>query len=325
MKKHLGMIVLALLVVALLAMYTVAYQVGQLTDLVVVTTFGKTDKVLRGDDANEAGLQFKLPYPVQETIRYDGRTFVFDDSYDQTPTKSANLLLTLFCAWRIDDPAKFLRTVKTADAAQEVIKNALRDAKQTAVASRELGELINTDPAKMKLGEVEEQIAKSVAEKVNQPYGVRIVMVGVKSLGLTSNVTSTVINSMREERGAKVAQYETSGNATATAIRERARAASEKIKTFASRKETEIRAEGAAAAASYYEKFRGNEELAKFIFSLESLKKELSKRTVILLDESTLPMLRWFRAPPTVQSVGGMLTQPPVAIGRQTPATAPAK
>ncbi|NLW85433.1 MAG: hypothetical protein GXY38_01005 [Planctomycetes bacterium] len=296
MKKHLGMMVLGAVVVGALGVFTVAFQVGELTDLVLVTTWGKATDTYSGRDADQAGLRFKWPYPVQETVRYDARTFLFEDTHEQVQTADKqHVLVTMFCAWRIDDAADFYGKIKTVDAAQAALKSLLRDVKVTSVTRRSLDRLINTDPSRIELDEVEREVLAAMADKARQDYGVEVVMVGVKNLGLPKSVTETVIESMKEERRMKVQEYETRGNAYATAIRERARAASEKIRAFSGAKASVIRGEGDAAAAAYYARFGEHEELAKFLRNLESLKITLQQRTVILLDESIFPMIKQFR------------------------------
>lgn len=302
MKKHLGMIVLAVLVVFFMGLSTVAFVVDEPGELVVVKRFGKIMRVLSGRDPNEgqAGLHFKWPYPVEEAISLDARNFEFDDTHEQTATRDKkNVVVTVFCCWRIGDAAQFSRTAKTPEAGQDAVRNILRSAKGAAVANHLLGELINTDRDKMKQDEIEREMQQALAPQVARDYGIEIVRVGIKSLGLPKSVSETVINTMKEERGTKAADYENRGKAYAMAIRERARAASEKILAFAGSKQQAIRTEGDVMAASYYSRFAGNEDLAKFLRSLEALKTELASRTVILLDESTLPMIKLFRMPPS--------------------------
>ncbi|SRR5690554_225634 len=296
MRKHLGMMVLGVVVVVALGMFTVAFQVGELTDLVLVTTWGKATGVHSGRDADQSGLRFKWMYPVQEIVRYDARTFLFEDTHEQVQTADKqHVLVTMFCAWRIDQPDTFYAKIKTVDAAQSALKSLVRDAKVTAVTRRALGQLINTDPLQIELEAVEQEVLNAITDQAKRDYGIEVVMVGVKNLGLPKSVTETVIESMKEERRMMVQEYETRGNAYATAIRERARAAREKILAFSNAKASVIRGEGDAAAAAYYARFGEHEELAKFLRNLESLKRVLEKRTVILLDESIFPMLGQFR------------------------------
>jgi modulator of FtsH protease HflC len=312
MKKHIGMVVLAVLVLLLLVVYTVAFQVSQLTDLVVVTTFGKTTEVLSGRDANQAGLHFKALYPIQEEVRYDARTFLFEDVLDQTLTKdSKSLVVSVFCAWRIEDANRFLSSVRSVPPAQDRIRDAIRSAKTNAFKKWDLADLINTDRDKMKLSDVEQQIEASVSPRLEADYGVKIVMVGVKRLGLDKDVSNVAIDTMKADRQAMARVYEVEGQARAIAIRERARAASEKIRTFAERKAQEIRGEGDRAAAAYYGKFQGHEDLAIFLRQLDALRKALSSRAVLILDESTNPLIKLLRTPPTKESIRSAITTQP--------------
>jgi len=322
MRKHIGMVVLAVLVLLLLLVYTVAFQVSQLTDLVVVTTFGKTTEVLSGRDANQAGLHFKALYPIQEEVRYDARTFLFEDVLDQTLTKDKKSIVgSVFCAWRIEDANRFLSAVGKVAEAEDRIRKAVRAAKTRAFTNWDLADLINTDRERMKLPKVEEQIAADVSPGLRADYGVQIVMVGIKRLGLDKDVSNVAIDTMKEERKAMAQEYETEGLARATAIRVRAQVAGEKIKAYASRKAEEIKSEGERSAAAYYEKFQGHEDLAIFLRQLDALRKALSSRAVLILDESSNPVIRLFRVPPTKESIrSAVTTQPsgPASAGGQS-------
>jgi membrane protease subunit HflC len=305
------MMVLAVLVLLFLVAYTVSVRVSQLTDLVVVTTFGKTTDVLNGKDPNQAGLHFKWLYPIQEEVRYDARTYLMEDSFEQSSTAdSKNVMSSVFCAWRIEDANRFLSSIKTVEAAQGQIKSFVREAKNQAIGQRTLADLVNTDPARMKLADVETDCTAAVSPKLSREFGIGVVMIGIKRLGLSKDVTETVIDTMKSERQAKAAEYQASGEASATAIRERAQAAKEKILAFANRKALEIKGQGEAASAEYLSKFKGNEPLAAFLRSLDALRVGLKSRTILLMDESN-PFVKLFRTAPTVESIREMTTTQP--------------
>ena len=78
------------------------------------------------------------------------------------------------------------------------------------------------------------------------------------------------------------------------------RAAQKQILAFAERKAGEIRAQGDRAAAKYYEQFEQDPQLAAFLRSLESLKKELQGRSIFLMDGSVIPAVRYFRERPSL-------------------------
>ena len=318
MKRHVGMLVLALLVVAVLLASTVAFKVDS-TEYVLVKTFGKTTRLI--DGVKEAGLAFKWPWPVQKLVHYDARKSVFEDTSTELQTRDKqNLLLTLYCAWRVADPAKFNASIQTAKAAQERIRDLLRSAKSDVVGRHNLEDFINTDPQKMLMASIEEEILTTVQRVAFQDNGVKVVSVGIKSLGLPESVTQAVIEAMKAERQRDVRRYESSGEAQATAIRERAKAAGNQILEFANRKAAEIRTEGDRAAAGYYREFAKDERFSMFLRSLESLKKELESKSVILLDGSLLPAVGFFQQGPSLKPFDA-----PVPSAGTSPRTEPSQ
>ncbi|TFG86339.1 MAG: hypothetical protein E4H17_04250 [Gemmatimonadales bacterium] len=135
-------------------------------------------------------------------------------------------------------------------------------------------------------------------------YGIEIVSVGIKSLSLTEEVSQVVISAMQEERRRDVARYQSEGEAQAQAIEARARSACQQILEFANRRAAEIRSEGDRQAARYYTEFARNERFSMFLRSLESLQKELSDKSVILLDASQHPAIGFFRDGPSLEPFG---------------------
>jgi membrane protease subunit HflC len=299
LKRHYRMFLLALGVVVMLLISTVAYQVD-FTEYALIKTFGRTTARIDGRD--QAGLKFKWPWPIQRLVRYDARTTVFEDTASEVATSDKqNLLVTMYCAWRIADPVLFHRTITTVPAAQDRLRDLMRSAKKDVVGRHNMEDLINTDPSKMQIPRIEEEVLQTVREQAMGNYGADVVRVGIKSLALPKEVTTVVIEAMKEERQRDVRKFEAAGEAQATAIRERAKSASGQILAFANRKAAEIRSEGDRAAATYYKEFARNEPFSMFLRSLESLKTELEAKTVILLDGSELPAVEFFRTGPSLK------------------------
>ncbi|MDY6913258.1 MAG: SPFH domain-containing protein [Planctomycetota bacterium] len=302
MKKHTGVVILAVLVVAALLVSTVAYKV-EFTEYALIKRFGATNRVIV---PAEAGLKFKWPWPVEKLIRYDARTFLFEDTSNEVATRDKqNILLTLYCAWRIDDVRRFQSSIETVKASQEALRALLQSAKSDVVGLHNMEDFVNTDPGKMIIPEIERKILESVHERAMTDYGAEVVRVGIKSLALPETVSATVIDAMKEERQLDIRMFESAGEAQATAIRERAEAARDQIIAFAERKAAEIRAEGDRAAAKYYKEFAKNEQLSMFLRSLESLKKELASKATIILDGSEIPAVKFFHEGPSVKNLSG--------------------
>ena len=302
MKRHIGIIILALLVFVVLLVITVAYVVDETKDIVLITTFGKITRVVDGHKA--PGLHFKLPWPIQKLIRYDSRDHPLSSSYRQLQIgEKVNIMATVFCVWRIEDPEKFYRTKKTVQSADEALR-ALLSSEMTGVLGKiDMDELVNTDPSKMKLAEIDARIRRRVRKRAMEDYGIELSPVGgIRVLGLPQSVSKAVITAMTEERSKEISKYQAEGQATADAIIGRATAARDKILAFANRKATDIRTKGEAKAAETYAKVNEHPEFSMFLRSLESLRTSLKNRTVFFLDPDTQPILRWLREKPSLKT-----------------------
>jgi len=320
MRKHLGLIVLAVLVVVLLGVYTVSFQVDQLRDIVLVKTFGKVTRVYRGAVGEDAGLHFKWPWPIEQVVRYDARTFLFEDPYKQTELRDkTHVLVSMYCAWRVAEPVKFYQAVGTEEVATDKLRGLLVSNKSAVFGQYTLGNLINTDPARMRLHEIEQAILAAVAQTAAADYGVEVREVGVKLIGVPKSVSQEIIEAQKESQQTEINNYLVAGKAQATAIRERARAASQQILAFAKRKAEDIKTQGERDAAAYYRAFSENEALSMFLRNLESLRNNLKENTVMVLDGSEWPALKWLRqgpSLPTPGAPGGAQTPDSEAPGR---------
>ena len=291
MKKHVGVIVLAILVIGALLIYTITYQVDELSDIVLIETFGKVTSTLVGNNGTDAGLHFKWPWPIQKVVRYDARTFLFEDTHEQVPTRDGrSLLVTVYCAWRIDNAEQFHRSIRDTDPdakiaqMQENLRSMVRDSKQKRLITMPISALFNTDPAQVRLTELEQHIQQRAAEAARTNYGVAVVRIGIKSLGLTTDTSKAVIEAMKVQPQEDIKHYQELGNAQARAIEARAESARKIILAFAERRAREIRTRGDQAAAEYYEQFEKEPALAVFLRKVESLALILSGKTQLILD-----------------------------------------
>lgn len=304
MKRHLGMIVLAVLVVAVLLISTVTYQVDELTDIVLIKTFGRVSYVV-GLDRQDAGLHLKWPWPVQRAVRYDARTFIFEGPNMQLETKDKqNMLATIYCAWRIRQPERFHKVLETIDAATTRIRQRLQSIKVGVIGKYTMSEFVNTDPAAMRLQQIEDDLHQTLRVEFMDNYGIEVREVGLKVLGLSEAVSDAVIDAQKQERMKYVAEYQAAGEAEAQAIRDRAIAAANIIRTFAENKAAKIRSEGEVAAAQQYAKFEQDPMLAKFIREMQTLEEALKGKTVMILDGDELPAIKYFQRAPTAETAG---------------------
>jgi len=235
MKKHIGMIVLATLVVLALLTYTVTYQVDEHEDIVLIKRFGKVVKIQKG--ADDAGLHFKKPWPIEKIVRYEARRDVFEGAYSEISTGDGHpILVSLFCMWEVADPEKLLQKHQTVENTRDALRIKLRNHKSNVIGRHEMKDFINTDPTQMKLKKIESEVLALLKNDVEDAWGVKITMVGFRAFGLTEEVSKAVIEAQKQDREEFVKAYQAEGEADALAITERAKSAKGQIMEFARRK-----------------------------------------------------------------------------------------
>lgn len=301
MKRHFGIIILALLVLVILLVYTVSFVVDETSDIVIVMRFGKVNRVIDGRE--DPGLHFKWPYPVESMMRYDSRDQLLMSEYTQMSTaEKYTVLVSAFCTWRIENPEKFNSSCQTVDNAKAKLKSIITTIMSGCIGEISMDELVNTDPKAMHIEQICSRIREACNKQSMNEYGVSITDLGINRLGLPTGVSQSVITAMSEERSKEISKYQAEGQAIAEAIVSRASAAKEKILAFAERKAGDIRTQGETKAAESYAKFNADPEFSMFLRSVESLRASLKDRSVFLLDAQTLPVLEWLQTKPTLES-----------------------
>lgn len=283
MMKHIGMLVMMVVLVGLLLLYTVAYSID-FSQIGIITTFGAAGEPIIGSEKDEAGLRFKWPAPVERLHRYDGRIHVFDDTYKEILTGDGQaVMVTIFCGWRIrpDDAKLFYTKMGSIAKAESLLRDSLRNTKSNVIGGYPLSAMLNTNPVLMRISEIEKKVADEVQTQVGSTYGIEIVTLGVKAFGLPKDVSEKVVEVMKAEREEFAAEYLKSGEAQARLIRARAEAARTQILAFADARARAIRTEGDERAAELYATYSKNEKLAIFIKELEFLRKSMGNATII--------------------------------------------
>lgn len=286
MKNRLTVLV-GLIVVASLLCYMFAYQV-RYDEVVVLTTFDKATEV---SIQREPGLRFRMPWPIQKVYSYSTRLQLLESELHQLSIRDgSSVVVKTYLAWRIEDPLKFYSSLQTIGGAEKLLEAKLNEQIGSTLGTYSFDDLVNLDPQKVKLAEIEQRVLEGLQQRLVREggYGMAVLNVGVRRLALPEQNTTAVFESMRKTRERMAADARSSGQAQAAAIRSEANSARDRILAFASRRAEEIRAQGLKEAAQYYRAFQQDEELAITLRRIETLKKVLSNRTTFVLDAEEL-------------------------------------
>jgi len=285
-SRHWATILLGVIVAAIFLVIIFSFQVKS-TEYAVITTMGK----VTGDAA--PGLHFRWPYPVQNIYKFDNRIRCFEGTagkLEETLTRDAqNILVGIYISYRIKDPVKFFNSWVTIDKAEEDLNKWMRSDKDQVIGRFNFDQLINTDPKKMQLSEIEDQICASLNAKTEDKYGVQIVSAGINSINIPEKTTKSVFDRMIAERKKVSTLYRTEGENQAKTIKMLADNNRLQVLTDADAEAKRIRAEGDAQAVKYFADFQKNPELAMFLRKLDSLKKVMGAKTTLILDTDSAP------------------------------------
>lgn len=187
---------------------------------VVITRFGKPVRVV-----TSPGLVWRLPPPVDTVTRVDLRLRTTSTGLQDVGTRDGlRILVQAYAAWQVPAEGErvtlFLRAVRNQpDAAAEQLRSFLRSALEITASSFELGALVNTDPAKVRLAQFEAELRGRLAAQVLATYGVGLRQVGIESLTLPAETLVATVARMRAERQTEATQRMAEGDRIAAEIR----------------------------------------------------------------------------------------------------------
>lgn len=295
--KNFWAILSVVIVIVILLLTSVLYQVRQ-TETVIIKRFGKVIKTI-----DKPGLQKpKFPSPIDVVVRFDKRSRLFNAIPEEQTTTAGGepIIVKSYAVWAIDNPEKFLVSVKDVAKAEDTLKTLLRNAQNSVIGRHYFSEFVNTDPDKIQFNQIEDEIVTEVRGKAMNEYGIAIKTVGIEQVNVPKSVTEKVFNRMKADRNVKTEAILKEGNAEAERIISDAKAKNTELLAIVQSQAQAIRGDGDAEAAKYYEMLKADPDLAILLRNLDALKKVLAEKTTILLGVETEP-LKLLQGMPDIQ------------------------
>ena len=281
---------LALLVLGGASLYTVDAR-----EVAVVLSFGAPLRTV-----TEPGLYLKAPWPLHDVVRFDRRARVLVAPPSELLTQDKkNLVIEAFTLWRVEDPQRFLeafrppgvdvvRWEELVSAAELRLGDLVSSRIAGALGKKEFTELLAVEAGSVELLPVE--VADSITTHAAERFGVGVLDVRLRHLGLPLQNEQSIYERMRAERKRTANAYRSEGEEQATTIRAKADREAAEILAEADRAAADIAAEAEAAAARLYaETFREDPEFYRYLRSLDALEDVLVPSegqggTVLVLD-----------------------------------------
>ncbi|HIC91467.1 MAG TPA: protease modulator HflC [Syntrophaceae bacterium] len=265
-------IILAIIIVIIIGIKMAIFPVDE-TEQVIITQMGKYIRTI-----NEPGLAFKIPL-IQTAHFFEKRVLEYDASPAEILTvDKKNLVVDNYARWKIIDPLKFYKTVRTEAGAIARLDDIVFSEVREELARHELVKIVDIH---------RKEIMKKITEKCRvkaKEYGIDILDVRIKRADLPKEVEESVYARMRAERYRIAQKYRSEGEEEAAKIR----AETDKKRTIiladAYKQAQKIKGEGDAEAIKIYAKaFEKDPEFYDFLRTLEAYKKTIDKETTFVL------------------------------------------
>lgn len=268
MKIALGVIAAAILFVAINSVYIVRQ-----TEQAIVLQFGNPVRVVK-----DAGLKFKIPF-IQNVVFYDNRLLNLDPPAQEVVLNDKKRLdVDSFTRYRIVDPLRFYKTVRTEAQArsklEEIVNSSLR---------KVLGRITLPQLLSQKRTQIMSDISKAVKVDAEQ-IGVSVADVRIRRADLPVEVLQAINARMKAERERDAKEFRATGQQEAQKIRATAEKDKAVIIAEAEKKAQIIRGQGDKTAIGIWNNAASiDPQFYAFYRSLEAYKKALSSEDTSLV------------------------------------------
>lgn len=294
------LVIVAIVVLAVIILFSgFAYVVDE-TKQVVITRFGKPVR----EPVKDAGLHFKIPF-IEDANFFNKNLLEWDGDPGQMPTKDKTFIwVDTFARWKISNPLTFFETVGNEMSGQSKLDNIIESATRNLITSHHLIEAVRNSDRKLDISEigVDETIKEIVIKPIEigreklsgaimdqakpklAEFGIELVDVRIKRINYVEEVQKAVYNRMIAERKQIAEKFRSEGRGESSKIAGDKAKELKKITSVAYRKAQEIKGKADAESTKIYaEAYNKDPEFYSFINTMEIYKNSLDKETWMML------------------------------------------
>ena len=269
MKK----ILLGLVGIIVLLGLTTVFIVDE-TEQVVILAFGKPVRTI-----TEPGINMKVPFPLQEKIKFDDRLLEYDSPPEEILSKDKKtLIVDNYVRWRIVDPLQFLKTVQAIPTALSRMDDIVYSELRRELGTHDMVEIITENREKLM------EIVTFNSNKATLDYGIEVLDVRIRRVDLPAENEESIYARMEAERNRQANKFRSEGEEEAQKIR----ASTDRDKTIiladAYKEAERIRGEGDAKAVEVYANaYSADPKFYEFVRTLDMYKKVVDDKTTLVL------------------------------------------
>jgi len=270
-----------ILILAIVLFFTSVFVVKE-GEYKVVRQFGEVVRI-----ENSPGINFKIPF-IQTVQTLPKHQLTYNVSEAEINTKDKKrILIDNYAVWKIVDPKNMITNAVTVENAEARMEEFIYSVIRTELGSLNYDEIINDEQSSR--GSLNDRVTVKVNELLTKDkYGIEVVDVRMKRTDLPSENEQSVFTRMISERDSKAQEYLSMGDAEKNRITAET---DREVKEMLAKAEADaevIRAEGEGEAAKIYnESFSKDPEFYELYRTLESYKKVVNDKTVIVLPSNS--------------------------------------
>ncbi len=269
MKK----ILFGLVAILVLLGLTTVFIVDE-TEQVVILAFGKPVR-----NITEPGINMKVPFPLQEKIKFDDRLLEYDSPPEEILSKDKKtLIVDNYVRWRIVDALQFLKTVQAIPTALSRMDDIVYSELRRELGTHDMVEIITENREKLM------EIVTFNSNKATLDYGIEVLDVRIRRVDLPAENEESIYARMEAERNRQANKFRSEGEEEAQKIR----ASTDRDKTIiladAYKEAERIRGEGDAKAVEVYANaYSADPKFYEFVRTLDMYKKVVDDKTTLVL------------------------------------------
>ncbi len=234
------------------------------------------------------GWYVRIPF-VHQLYRYEKRRMRYDRGDPLELQTSEKLLIEVdyYAVWRIADPERYFKSIRTRDAALRRLDTVTYSAVQQTLARHTLADLLSA-----KREEISRTITRNSVEGL-RPDGIEVLDLRIRRTVYPEANLPQVYSRMRTERNRFALKFRAEGEEQSRGIRSAADRESLIIVSIAERDSAKLRGEGDAEATRIYaEAFGQDSEFYEFLRTLEAYRMALNDQTTLILSPDA-PFLKY--------------------------------
>ncbi|KIL43811.1 protease modulator HflC [Jeotgalibacillus soli] len=274
--KRAGLLLIVLIVLLIVALMSVF--VTKEGEYRVVRQFGEVVRII-----DEPGLNARIPF-IQTVSTLPKYQMTYDVSEAEINTQDKKrIIIDNFAVWRITSPISLISNAGTLVNAESRMEEYIYSVVRTELGQLNYDEIINDE--KSSRGSLNDRVTERVNALLDQEeFGIEVVDVRMKQTDLPEENEQSVFTRMVSERQSTAQEYLSKGDADKNRIEAQTdREVSELLATARADADV-IRADGEASAArTYNESFSKDSEFYELFRTLESYKKTIDEKTMIIL------------------------------------------